>query len=658
MLLYLAQPPTTPAASAFDWHPVQTFSMLCMEPEEAAAKGWSVNGLWSGFGMWDAVRGALFLTSEYGKCNPEYRYATIEDYIKDCHAHGLLAPATLMGVAGHPAPRCRFPEMEKGACAAPDGSRGYWSEPDDSYFMCANNPIYNEVLLTQGKEALDAGADVICIDEIQGNEFCFIWDSQSGYCAHCIAGYRSYLEGSFSKEELQDKFGIEDVATLDFAARLGAEHKKPWMEADALYRELWRLQERLNFESRKVLVDGLRAHMAVTGRRVPISANVVSVGLGDINGWRMPGLKWAQLLDFLAFENDVRWILPRGKWVTYERLAHAAFPLPSVAVPFYNYIDAWGTEMAEGKVTRSTLLYAMLAEANANRTGMVNYFQKVWQPEHEPLWEDFFRCQRFILEHREIFGAPATTGADIAVLFIENEGQRFRTGSFVGMCQALAESNIPFDVITDGGDGFVPVELTAAQLQGYSLVIIPQALELAPQQKEAIQSYVKEGGYVLSPEAAEMRPEDVESSDEARYVVLPRVEAGDAGIKDLAEAYCLDYEDSVRGEIRDLVQKWVTPVLEVSPSERTFSVYPYYQAERLVLHLVNTDYDSASDEMRPKKDVQIRVKRPTAYEESGSGKLYTPEQAGNAAEEVAVRSDGAFLIVEVPVVDVYAVVVL
>jgi len=106
----LAQQPAAP------WNMVQTHGMLPLDPEEAAAKGWTVNGLWAGFSMPEAVRSVSHAISREGAppYPVEWTYPTMRDYVEANHKAGLLVPASLMGIAGHPLQRARFPEMEQG----------------------------------------------------------------------------------------------------------------------------------------------------------------------------------------------------------------------------------------------------------------------------------------------------------------------------------------------------------------------------------------------------------------------------------------------------------------------------------------------------------------------------------------------------------------
>lgn len=641
------------------WQAVNTFGILPMDPDEAANTGWTANGLWAGYSMPEAIRSVTHVTSD----SPvTWSYPTAKEYVDASHMAGVLVPATLLGVQATPHLRTRFPELEQGACRTVDGERAYWEKSSDAYAMCMNKPQHQKVLIALGKEAIDAGADMIVIDEIQGNEFWFYWFGEPGFCDGCLNAYRSHLSSNFSAEQLREQFDIEDLDSFDFAARLKGENQKDWNEADPLFRELWLLQERISFESRKELVGTLRDYMKEKGHVIPIYGNTPNVGLMNYRGWRLKAARWSKVVDSIAYEVDRLEPLPRGKWIAYERMAEALYSLNPV--PFMNNVTLIRdihSDYAAGK-NWSVQLYALLAEANANHCNFANYFLKLWFPDTIGLWEDCFRGQRFIVEHRELFEPEAASGATVAVLFIENEGQRYRTESFQGVAQALAESQIPFDVLVDGGDAYVPVTLKSADLAPYDLVVLPHALELHDTQLEAIYAFIQQGGHVLTfdPESFDLPNETATvERGQGRLIVLPKIEHNKANT-DPAALYLQTYDDNYRKRIADAVNANAKSVVEVAPADRSLEANLWYQhgPRRTVLHLVNTDYDPTKDAMRPKSNITVRFAKPPYQEVPPESATLISPDAPSATINVseAPGSDGELWQLTVPHLDVYNVI--
>jgi len=636
------------AAAPALWERVHTYGILPMAPAEAARKGWTVNGLWTGFGMSEAVRGTRQLLSPPDVYPPEWAYPTMKDYVDACHEAGTLAPATLFGIGDHLLLRKRFPEIELCACRYADGSTAYY-EAGSRLFMCSNDPLYEDVMLQLGEEAIDAGADLIVFDELQGNELTLYWPNSTGYCDDCLRAYREHLGTKYSEQELAEKFGIEDLASFDFVKRLGPQGGKPWAETDSLFKELWTLQKRNSFERGKRVVEGLRAYMKEAGRSIPVCGNTTEMGLQQFTGIRLSAVQWGSVLDFAAFENSRKDLLPRGKWVAAEKLAVATYEMPPAVLIRYDPLHKMELEYLEGKSNRSVYLYGLLAEAYANGVGFVNYHQEKGLPQAAGLWNDVFEAQRFVLKNAELFDPNATTGANVAVLYIENEGQRYRGASYLGLTQALAESNIPFDVIVDGGDGFVPVKLTVEDLMPYGLVVLPQALGLAPAQMQALERFVKNGGKVLTADPAG-----------AGFDLLPQVEMPDGSRKDAGAAYFAGYDEAVRRQIAQAVSARAELPLEISGAGRDVCAYPRYDAagERLVIHLINSDYDTAANVMRSKQNIRLRVKRPAWYKEGRPATVYSPDFEDGAIVNCPAATLGEFVEITVPKLDVYSLVVL
>jgi hypothetical protein len=639
----------------------QTYGILTMNPEDAAARGWSVNGLWAGFGMPEAVRGVTHLLSPSDEYPARWSYPTMKDYVDRSHEAGILVPGTILGIGEFVLLHKRFPEILLGTCRLADGSTAYYSQ--DRLFMCSNNPIYDEVMITLGNEAIDAGVDLIVFDEIQGNELTLYWPNSTGYCDHCLAAYREHLSSKYSTTELAGQFGIADLATADFVALLGPQGGKPWAETDALFKELWNMQKRNSFERGAKVVAALRAHMKEVRHVIPVCANTTEMGLQNFTGIRLSAVQWGSVVDFASFENSHKELLPRGKWLAAERLAVAAFPAPPTVLIRYDPLHAMELEYLEGKSNRSVYLYGLLAEAYANGCGFVNYHQEKGLPAAAGLWKETFEAQRFILQHRDLFNPRATTGADVAVLYVENEGQRYRTNSYMGIVQALAESHIPFDVLIDGGDGIVPVTLTEDTLKPYALVVMPHALNLTEEQNRALHAYTNKGGTVLTADPAEF---DIPEADLVKdvgggnFVAFPEITSGAGTTRDLGGAYFAEYDDATRALIADSVNKYADAVLQVSGADRNVCVYTRYDAspERLVIHLVNSDYDPGTNVMRPKANVKVRVKRPDYYDSVRPARIYSPDVPWATPVECSVTIVGDFIELVVPKLDVYSIVAL
>ncbi len=97
--------------------------------------------------------------------------------------------------------------------------------------------------------------------------------------------------------------------------------------------------------------------------------------------------------------------------------------------------------------------------------------------------------------------------------------------------------------------------------------------------------------------------------------------------------------------------------------DRTFCVYPCYQPSegRILIHMVNSDYDAEANRMRPKEGITIRLRRPEFYKEVREARIYSPDfpdEGEGRGLAVTPTLEGDFIELTVPRLDVYNVIVI
>jgi hypothetical protein len=100
-------------------------------------------------------------------------------------------------------------------------------------------------------------------------------------------------------------------------------------------------------------------------------------------------------------------------------------------------------------------------------------------------------------------------------------------------------------------------------------------------------------------------------------------------------------------------------VLEVVGIGPTVCAYPFFQPEeqRIVVHLVNSDYIPAQNRMRPKENVPLRVRRPEFYQNRRRARVLSPDFPQQTSVNVTPVLEDDFIEVVVPRLDVYDVLV-
>jgi len=112
--------------------------------------------------VWSAYWSGLNLSQE--------KYAN-SLYVESLHDNGFRVGANLPTVQGHLDLASYNPALlERASCRGLNGSASYcnWITEVQVYFMCHNNPEWQEFLETRAREGVDGKADVILIDEIEG----------------------------------------------------------------------------------------------------------------------------------------------------------------------------------------------------------------------------------------------------------------------------------------------------------------------------------------------------------------------------------------------------------------------------------------------------------------------------------------------------------
>ncbi len=637
---------------------IQVYDMVALSPDDVQKFHITVNGLWNGF--FAANLSSPFAFGRYlesllsGKT-----YESDEEFVKAQHEQGLLVPATILTTQGHRS--FQGDKLEEWACRSIDGKLCYWDYEASSYWMNALNDDFIDWCIEHGKRAIDAGADLIVLDEIQGSTFIplYQWASQyidwldaPGFSNCTIEKFREFLADKYSNDELQQIFGIDNISSYDLKSRIAQTMYLTYYErikADELNREYFEFLEKGNFEAKKRLIEELRKYAGEKGKYVAIGANSYALGTPRGGDYWSKGLLFADLLDFFTFENKYSALadedlpsLPRAKWVAWEKLAYASTHAPAVIL--------LGADEA-AYIARDNIrsyrnyLSILCAEAYANRGAFVNWFIRVWGKESD--WLGCADIYEFVLQHRQLY--EGTIDSPVAILYLYGEGMRNKSDSYLGLAQMLAEVNMPYEVIFDGDGYYMEERLVLEQLMRYDMIFIPNVLNITQKQKNIIFQYVEHGGkaVVFDAHALGFNVEEGE------------IEYGNGSfvfMHDIAYDYFHNYDDELRKEVENVVKNHVEAPLYVKNADRKVIAYPYLQGNknRAVIHLVNYDYKKWNDEVVVKKNINISIRKPNF--EIKSCYVISPDFDDNMS--IALHENGNYINITVPLLEIYDIIVL
>ncbi|MEA3457379.1 MAG: Ig-like domain-containing protein, partial [Candidatus Thermoplasmatota archaeon] len=412
-----------------------------------------------------------------------------------------------------------------------------------------------------------------------------------------------------------------------------------------------------NFQAKKRLVKGLRTYASDVGKDVVIGANSFALGTNRPAGYWPKGLQFSEMLDVFVFENEYTALedtlipeFPRNKWLAWEKLARAATGAPAVillSAGAFASISPKEKSLCFEKYY-DNYLSILCAEAYANRGSFVNWYYRPWEKSEN--WNGCAETYDFVLNHHELYDSGFLIDAPVAILYLYGEGMRNKTDTYLGLSQALAESNIPFEVIFDGDGYFINESLNLDKIESYDFLIIPSVIEITETQEQIIKEYVKNGGIALvfNPEEIGFDPVDGEVPyGNGSFVFM---------LEDIGYDYYHTYNNDLRQDIETVVKSYIGTSVSVGNANRKIIAFPYSQSseERVVIHLVNYDHSKLFDSISQKNDISIRIKKP----DFDIGRIYviSPDFEGKTVLQTAV--DDEYVEFIVPYLEIYDVIVI
>jgi len=471
---------------------------------------------------------------------------------------------------------------------------GLWGEPSTFVggqpFMCHNNPEWARFLETRIREHIDGGADAIHIDEIEGNGGHL---DIAGFCPHCMAGFREYLRGVYSSEELSINFGIEDVSSFDYGGYLRELNASTvWEDPNReLLNEYLRFQYTDRFNQIRDLIHCAKEY---AGRPILVSANVYGL---------LPNLQiYTPLLDFAVAEAPFR--LPPVGQTTLYFLAEAtgldafyAFPdIFNLASLGEGDNGLWRSWFAEAQAAGGSLLLPYKAYTYGGGSYTL--------PTKEI--EDY---ARFVARSRELYEGT-TRLADVGLLHSLGS-TLYDWGAWEGFTEAglmLQALHSQFEVVYIGDGEFVSAALTLEELLRYGAIVVPARTQLDQATGNLLQMYEESGGTVVQLDE-ETRPDELTG-------LLPGGSLETSASSDVGVTTCV-------------------------------------KEESLIVHMINYRYDYQEHTFTPQTDIELSVRLPTGLNPRGECVLVSPDTGMETMDYV---EEGNWIRLRVQTLQGYAVI--
>jgi len=421
-----------------------------------------------------------------------------------------------------------------------------------AWWWCTNSPLYRKYLESRIARMMKAPLDGLHIDDYRGTSGAVTWLS-AGFCRHCMAGFREYLERNVPKEKLA-ALGITDLAKFDYRQFLVDRGVTP----ERYRKERGRLPLAAEFLDFQVKAEN--AYVAEYRKRAeelrgrPL-ALCVNSGITDPHG-----LVIAPQLTFFCCEvghDAAARKVPLGPVHAYKLADGVGRPVASTASG-----QEWAY-VADHKVPGLVRTWIALSYAMGHHF-MAPHRQWCYTEKKGTHWysgpaEEYAYMYQFVRRSARLFDRYEAV-APVAVVY-DNAARRRGQGDIKRICIALAERNVPFTVVV-AGDDWLDYRLESQRLKAFKAVILAGGFAGDETQRKLIDQVRSAGRLVTWPDAKQLEelvPSPIIVEGSSDVLAVPRAIPGEA-------------------------------------------------AAPVVVHLLNRRYDGQKDAMIPQENLTVRLR--------------------------------------------------
>jgi hypothetical protein len=342
-----------------------------------------------------------------------------------------------------------FMLLEVDRRGAPIVSKTYGIGGMREYWACLVNPHWRKVLKAWVRFAIDQGVDGLIVNYFYRHDC---------HCTHCVAAFREFLSERFTSAELEERFGIPDLATHTFD-EIGAWHDPA--ESTPLRLEALRFSQIANKEAfDEVFVEYGRS----------LKPDLILA-------------QWNHLGDFSQINGDERCLLPREMWARGEDYLWystggatnatdlAAGVLGEATLQMRYIRGASGDKPFTLGRYESVRLRSAIAELAANGGAPMGFYTPFTDPDAR---REIVRYYAFLKEYENILRANRSY-AEALLLFPTSRvhaGDVTAVERFKKLGQALLDEHLLFDVRPD--------DVPTAERARYALVVDPADASTTP----------------------------------------------------------------------------------------------------------------------------------------------------------------------------------
>lgn len=381
----------------------------------------------------------------------------------------------------------------------------HWVECPDRdhycYTMDRNNPVWREYLKAIVRIQIDAGVTGVHLDEAELP----ITSLQYGgcFCRDCMIGFRDYI-----RERRPDELADVDMDSWHYGRWLleqGHDFKTDQAGAP-LFWDYLRFQQQNITKYFGELADYVRSYARSKGREVLVSGNFFNL-----------------FEHYYALEPKVDLVVTEMRnttyrqpsWYRYAAGFARAKPVVVVENPYGGVIPELAADLQKGRsydLFRMSLYEASALGANMSipyGAWMGSEMQDSLHPPHNLCTE----IQTFLAEHEGLYSKR--TYSEIGIVYSVESNFRLQSGRevlsdntlnvigadvppFWHVCDSLSDAIQPYDVIFFPEGQLRADDLLPKDMEGYSVLVLPQCSYLTSRQAELLLGFLESGGRILA----------------------------------------------------------------------------------------------------------------------------------------------------------------
>ncbi len=543
-----------------------------------------------------------------------------------------------LDIDGHPIPLTK------------PGMAGYLK---GEYFYSIFNPAWQQLLLEQGKSFIEMGAEGISMDE-PNTYGSLVFEYGGSFDDYSLAAFRDYLAVKYSPEELSSLFEIDNIATFDFREYLIEKGmRETWNQSQQqpplITHEFFLCQNKGAADFLHRFSTEMKEYAATFGRQFVLAYNA------------SPQYTFSNFLpiDFLDY------LVGEGFYFSHDHIRAALSRKMLNGVfdrPIFYLVEVGLDTGLIPQQTKNLFKYMFADIFSSSGTGMIVpsdgfYTMKNggYLPEDKKIQMDISEANRYIdfmKANSSLFGLsePAEVAVVVSIpsltsYYLPSSDSLWGASETFTVMEMLLNHRIPYDTITSGNGIWSDASLTREYLSQYKVVLLPNVDLIADEEVEAMLDFARNGGTVIQinnfasfdstakrvirAELAGLQGTGTYQLGSGTWVNLGYLD----GLNDyrwdetenrqvLPSEQSFDFPQAVK--IIDTVQKYHEPEM-VSDAPITVTFRRYVDDQRIVLHLVNTDYDQTTDSFTTPGSFQVTLN--TAGLQLSAVRLYGFESA-------------------------------